>query len=90
VSVEIDSTVFSAIVGGIGSVFATLIGAVVYLYQGRERDRAAFMTEMLAVAKTLREEDARTEADLRARLDAALASPPPSQRSSTTRTRKQR
>ena len=88
-TVEIDSTVFSAIVGAIGSVFATLIGAIVYLYQGRERDRAAFMTEMLAVAKTLREEDARTEADLRAKLDAALL-PPPSQRSSSTRTRKQR
>lgn len=89
-TVEIDSTVFSAIVGGIGSVFATLIGAVVYLYQGRERDRAAFMTEMLAVAKTLREEDARTEADLRARLDAALASPPPSQRSLPAPRRKSR
>lgn len=88
-TVEIDSTVFSAIATGIGSVFATLIGAVVYLYQGRERDRAAFMTEMLAVAKTLREEDARENAELRARLDSALG-PPPSQRALPAPRRKSR
>lgn len=87
-TIEIDSTVFSAIVGGIGSVFATLIGAVVYLYQGRERDRAAYITELLAVAKTLREDEAADKAELRARLDTALLAPPPSQRTSSTRTRK--
>ena len=86
-TVEIDSTVFSAIVGAIGSVFATLIGAIVYLYQGRERDRAAYITELLAVAKTLREDEAADKAELRARLDAALL-PPPSQRTSSTRARK--
>ena len=62
-TVEIDSTVFSAIVGAIGSVFATLIGAIVYLYQGRERDRAAYITELLAVAKTLREDEAADKAE---------------------------
>ncbi len=87
-TVEIDSTVFSAIVAGVGSVVAALSGAVVHLYSGREKDRAAFMTEILAIAKTLREDDAREKDELRARLESALA-PPPSQRSLPPR-RKQR
>lgn len=87
-SVEIDSTVFTAVIAGVGSVFAALSGAVVHLYFGRERDRAAYMAEMLSIAKTLREEEAAEKAELRARLDAAMNLPPPSQRSSSTRTRK--
>lgn len=89
-TVEIDNTVFTTIVGGVGAVIAALSGAVVHLYFGRERDRAAYMTEMLAIAKTLREEEAAEKAELRAKLDAAMLLPPPSQRSSSTRTRKQR
>lgn len=79
-SIEIDSTVFSAIVTGVSAVFVALSGAVVHLYFGREKDRAAYMAEVLAIAKTLREDDAREKDELRARLDTALA-PPPSQRS---------
>ncbi len=78
-TVEIDSTVFTAIVGAVGAVVATLAGVIAHLYLGRERDRAAYMAEMLAVAKTLREEDARENAELRAKLE-ALHTPPPSQR----------
>ncbi len=78
-TVEIDSTVFSAIVGAVSAVVAALSGAVVHLYRERERDRAAYMAEMLSVAKTLREEDARENAELRAKLEAVHA-PPASQR----------
>ena len=85
-SIEVDSTVATALIGGVGAVFTALTTAVVHLYLGRERDRVAYMAEMLAVAKTLREDEARENAELRARLDSALA--PPSQRSSSTRTRK--
>ncbi len=42
-TVEIDSTVFTAIVGGVGAVVATLAGVIAHLYLGRERDRAAYM-----------------------------------------------
>lgn len=89
-TVEIDSTVFSVIVAGAGTVFVTLTSAVAHLYFGREKDRAAYMAEMLAIAKTLREEEASENAELRARLESSLVAPPPSQRSSSTRTRKQR
>ena len=88
-TVEIDSTVFSAIVGAVGAVVATLAGVIAHLYLGRERDRAAYMAEMLAVAKTLREEDARENAELRAKLE-ALHTPPPSQRTLPSARRKSR
>ncbi len=89
-TVEIDSTVFSAIVGGVGAVVATLAGVIAHLYLGRERDRAAYMAHVLAIANTLREEDAREKDELRAQVALALAAPssPPSQRSPHTRTRK--
>jgi hypothetical protein len=91
VTVEIDSTVFSAIVAGVGTVFVTLSGAIAHLWgslnterRGRLEDRAAYTEAMLSAARALREEDARTEADLRAKLEAATA-PPPSQRSAAPR-----
>lgn len=88
-SVEIDSTVFTVISGSVGTVIATLAGVVAHLYFGREKDRAAYMAEMLAVAKTLREEDARENAELRAKLE-ALHAPPPSQRALPPARRKSR
>ena len=46
--------------------------------RGRLEDRAAFTEAMLSAAKALREEDARENAELRAKLEAVH--PPPSQR----------
>ena len=57
--------------------------------RGRLEDRAAFTEAMLSAAKALREEDARENAELRAKLEAA-AQPPPSTRGPTPPRRKSR
>ncbi len=72
--------VATAVIGAITGIVRHLWVSLDAERKGRLEDRATFMATMLETAKTLREEDAREMADLRAKLDASLAQPPPSQR----------
>ena len=85
-TLDLDAPAISALsavaLAGVGAV----TGIVRHLWisldaerRGRLEDRAAYTEAMLAAAKALREEDARENAELRAKLEAVAA--PPSQRS---------
>lgn len=83
---DLDGTGLAAILGSVGAGLATLAAGVRHLWvsleaerRGRLEDRAAYTEAMLAAAKALREEDARENAELRAKLEQA-ALPPPSTR----------
>lgn len=85
-SLLLDDTALAAIATVATGIAGTVTAVVRHLYLAREAERAArladqatFTTEMLAAAKALREEDARENAELRAKLEAATA-PPPSTR----------
>lgn len=90
-TLDLDGPALSALsaialagIGAVGGVVRHLWLALDAERRGRLEDRAAFTTELKEGARLLREEDARENAELRAKLEAATA-PPPSTRSSAPR-----
>lgn len=82
--ITLDAAELTAVLGVVGAIAGAVAGVIRALYKGRETeregrlaDRVTFTTEMLAVGKTLREEDAREITELRAKLEAAVIPPTP-------------
>lgn len=71
--------VATAVIGAVTGIVRHLWVSLDAERRGRLEDRAAYTEAMLSAAKALREEDARENAELRAKLE-AVAAPPPSTR----------